>query len=133
MANFGPKPWTNPFSKRPNFRLFKLLVFIAQNVVFIVLEYHKTQFLVLYCPKEKFEKWPILNQNHGLTPLERGQIFDFLNIFFLQPKKFFFSFQNIIKHSFMFYISKNKKLDKWPILVENHRLTPLEKTHFSTF
>ena len=29
MANFGPKPWTNPFGKMSIFRLFQLVVFIA--------------------------------------------------------------------------------------------------------
>ena len=29
MANFGERPWTNPFGKMSIFRLFELLVFIA--------------------------------------------------------------------------------------------------------
>ena len=29
IANFGAKPWTNPFGKILIFRLFELLVFIA--------------------------------------------------------------------------------------------------------
>ena len=33
------------------------------------------------------EKWPILDQNHGLIPLERFQLFDFFNFFFLYPRK----------------------------------------------
>ena len=28
------------------------------------------------------EKWQISDQNHGLTPLEKSQFFDFLNFFF---------------------------------------------------
>ena len=28
------------------------------------------------------EKWPFFDQNHGLTPLEKSQFFDFLNFFF---------------------------------------------------
>ena len=31
----------------------------------------------------KLEKWPFLDQNHGLTPLEKCQFFDFLNFLFL--------------------------------------------------
>ena len=34
MAIFGPKPWVNPFGKISIFRLFELLVFIAQKGVF---------------------------------------------------------------------------------------------------
>ena len=29
MANFGPKPWVNPFAKIANFPLFEDAVFIA--------------------------------------------------------------------------------------------------------
>ena len=36
------------------------------------------------------EKWPILDQNHGLTPLEICQFFDFLNFLFLYPRNAFF-------------------------------------------
>ena len=36
------------------------------------------------------EKRPLLDQNHGLTPLEKCQFFDFLNLMFLEPKKPFF-------------------------------------------
>ena len=32
--------------------------------------------------KEQLEKWPILDQNHGLTPLEKSQLFDALNFLF---------------------------------------------------
>ena len=39
-----------------------------------------THFPGLYCLKnKKMEKWPILDQNHRLTPLEKSQFFDFLN------------------------------------------------------
>ena len=38
---------------------------------FFVLEYHKTHFPGLYClKKKKVQKWPILDQNNGITPLE---------------------------------------------------------------
>ena len=33
--------------------------------------------------KKKLEKWPFLDQNHGLTPLEKCQFFDFLDFMFL--------------------------------------------------
>ena len=40
--------------------------------------------------KKKFEKWPFLDQNHRLTPLEKSQFFDFLNFFFHRPERRFF-------------------------------------------
>ena len=49
MAIFEAKPLFNPFGKLSIFRLFKLLVFIAQKAVFLVLEYH---FSVPYCIKK---------------------------------------------------------------------------------
>ena len=36
------------------------------------------------------EKWPILDQKDGLTPLQKSQFFDFFNFVFLQPRKAFF-------------------------------------------
>ena len=35
--------------------------------------------------KRKMEKWPIFDQNHGLTPSEKSQFFDFLIFLFLKP------------------------------------------------
>ena len=43
----------------------------------------KLIFLAYIALKQKMEKWPIFDQNHGLTPLEKRQFFDFLNFFFL--------------------------------------------------
>ena len=56
MANFGSKPWTNPFGKLSIYQLFELVVFIGWKCVFGVLEYHKTHFLGLYCLKKQGEK-----------------------------------------------------------------------------
>ena len=75
MALFGPKPWVNPFRKMSIFRLFELLVFIAKKGIFFVLEYRKRHVPCLYCAKENLEKWPFLEKNHWLTPLEKKSIF----------------------------------------------------------
>ena len=84
MANFGAKPWTNPFGKMSIFRHLQLFVFIAQNSVFHALEYHKTHFPSLDCLKKRnMKKYTILDQNHGLTILEKSNFFNFL---YLQPK-----------------------------------------------
>ena len=70
MAIFAPKPWVNPFGKMSILRLFELRIWR-----FFVLEYRKPHFP---------------GHNHGLTPLEECQFFDFLNFWFLQPNKAFF-------------------------------------------
>ena len=83
MVIFGPKQCVNPFGKMSIFGVFDLLVLIAQKGVFFVIEYRKRHFFGLYCLKKKLEKWAFWDQNHGLTPLEKCQVFDFLNFLFL--------------------------------------------------
>ena len=90
MAIFGPKPWVNPFGKMSIFRLFELLVFYSLEKRFLVLEYRKSHFHGLYYLKKKVRKMAIFDQNHGLTPLEKCQFFDFLDFLFLYPRKAFF-------------------------------------------
>ena len=58
MANFGPKPWVNPFGEMSMFRLFELLGFIVVEWRFLVLEYRKRHFPGVYGLKNKLEKWP---------------------------------------------------------------------------
>ena len=82
MANFGRKLWVNPFRKMSVFRLFELFVFIGCKGVFFDVEKCKRHFPGLYClKKKKLEKRPFLDQNHGLTRLEKCQFFDLLNFF----------------------------------------------------
>ena len=87
MAIFGPKPWVNPFNpfgKMSIFRLFEPFCFYSLERRFIALEYRKRHFPIPYSlQKKKLEKWPFLDQKHGLTPLDKCQFFDFLNFFFL--------------------------------------------------
>ena len=129
MAIFGPKPRVNQFGKMSIFRLFELLVFFSLQRISFVLEYHKIHFPGLYCVKKKLEKWPFLDQTHGLTRLEKCQFFDFLNFLFLWLKKAFFVPEYHKRHFIGVYCLK-KKLVKWPFLDQNHGLTPLEKCQF---
>ena len=77
MAHFGPQPWTNPFEKNFNFSTVITACFYSLEKRFFLVEYHKRQFPRLYClKKKKMQKWPILDQNHGVTPLEKWQFFD---------------------------------------------------------
>ena len=90
MVIFIPKSRVNLFGKNVNFSTFKLYVFIGQKGVVFVLEDQKRHLPCLFCLKKKFERQPFLDQNHGLTPLEKCQFFDFLNFLFLLPRKAFF-------------------------------------------
>ena len=57
------------------------------------------------------EKWPFFDQNHGLTPLEKSQFFDFLNFFFFWFRKAFFRFR-ILQNTFSWPILPKKKRQK---------------------
>ena len=78
MANFRPKPWTNPFGKISIFCQFEFHVFIAKKGVFSFHNITKHIYLVYITENKNMEKWPIYDQNNGLTPLEKSQFFDFL-------------------------------------------------------
>ena len=134
MNIFGPKPWINPFGKMSIFRLFKLFVFIAQKGVFLCQNIVKDIFLACIDSKEKVEKWQFLDQNHGLTPLEKCQFFDFfLTSCFYTVERRFFILKYRKRHFRGLYCLKKNKLKKWPFLDQSHWLTPLEKCQFFDF
>ena len=127
MAIFGPKPWVNPFGKMSVFRLFEVFLFQPRKA-FSRSRVSLQTFSWPILPKKKScKKWPFLAQNHGLTPLEKCQYFDFLNFFFLQPRKAFFFLEYRKRHFPCRYCLKKKGLKEWPFLDQNHRLTTLEK------
>ena len=90
MAIFGPKPWVNLFGKLFVFLTFRTCSFYSVGRHFFFVKYRKKHFPGLVCLKRKSEKWLFLDQNHGLTPLEKCQFFDCLNFLFLSPRKAFF-------------------------------------------
>ena len=80
-----------------------------------------------------FGKMPILDQNYGLTPLEKCQFLDFLNFLFLKPRKAF-SRSRISLKTFSWPILPKKKSWKnghfWTKTMDK----PLWKyVNFSTF
>ena len=75
-----------PLGKNDNFVNFWTSCFYSLERRFCVLEYHERHFPGLYCLKNNLEKWPFLDQNHGLTPLEKCQFFDFFEFFYIAPK-----------------------------------------------
>ena len=133
MAIFGPKAWVNPLGKMSIFRLFELLVFFSLERPFLSRISKNTLSGPILPKNKKFEKSPFLDQNHRLTPLEKCQFFDFFNFFFLQPRKPFFRSREYLKRHFPSLYCLIRKLEKWPFLDQNHRLTPLEKCQFFDF
>ena len=81
MTNFRAKPWVNPFGKLSIFRVFEVLVFIAEKCVFSFYNIEKTHLTYLYCLKKKsWKNDQFFEQNHGLTPLEKCEFFDFYQL-----------------------------------------------------
>ena len=76
--------------QKSQFFEFSNFLFLQPKRRFFLLKYRRTHFRGLYCLKYKREKWPILDQNHGLNLLQKSQFFDFLNFLFLYPRKAFF-------------------------------------------
>ena len=120
-----------PLEKSQFFNVFNFL-FLQPKKTSLVLKYRKTHFLACIAKNKKKEKWPILYINHGQTPWKNLNFSTFLTSCFYGLKRRF-SFQNIVKHIFLASIAKNKNMKKWPILDQNHGLTPLGKSQFFNF
>ena len=114
MAIFLLKLWVNPFGKISIVRLFEPVVFIRQKGVFLFWNIVKHIFLAYIGKKKDMEKWPFFDQNHGLTPLEKAQFFDFLNVLFLQPRKTVFR-SKISLNTCSWLILPKKKVRKMAI------------------
>ena len=127
MANFGRKPWVNPFGKMSFFRLWTFCFYSLERR-FFVQEYHKGHFPGLYCQKKKLEKLPFLDLNHWLTPLKKCQFSDFLNFFFYGLKRRFLSFYNILEYIYLVYISSKNKVWKMAIFGRKPWVNPFGKT-----
>ena len=108
MAIFGPKPQVNPFRKMSIFRLFKLLVFIAQKGVFSFYNIIKDISVALIAKKKNFKNWPFLDQKPGLTSLEKCRFFDFLEFFFYSLDRRFFVLEYHNRHFPGLYCPKKK-------------------------
>ena len=65
------------------------------------------------------EKWPLLDENHALTLLEKCQFFEFLNFLFL-----------LLKSHFPNQYCLKKKVGRMAIFRPNHGLTLLRKLQF---
>ena len=75
MVNFGQNYGLT--RENVNLSTFRSSCLYSQERRFFILEYHKTHFPGLYCLKKKLEKLRNLDQNHGLTLLEKVNFFLF--------------------------------------------------------
>ena len=107
MAIFGPKPWVNPFGKMSIFRLFELLVFIAQKGVFSFQNIVKDIFLAYIAEKEKLKNGHF-RPKPWVNPFATMSIFRLFELLVFIAWKGVFSFWNIVKDIFPAYIGKKK-------------------------
>ena len=126
MAIFIPKSWVKPFGKMSIFDFLNFIFFIAQKGVLSLLNMIKDIFLAYIAQKKELVKWPYLDQNHGLTPLEKCQFLDFLNFMFLQPRKAIFVLEYHKRHFLGLYCLK-KKVGKMAIFIPKSRFNHFGK------
>ena len=64
-----------------------------------------------YITLKRLEKLTVLDQNHGLTPLEKLQFLDFLNVVFCSLKMRFFILKYLKTHfSRLYWLKKGGKI-----------------------
>ena len=78
------------------------------------------------------EKWPFLYQNDGLTPLEKCQFFDFLNVFFYSLERCFFVLE-YRKRRFPGLYCLKKKVGKMAVFRPKPWINPFEKLSIFRF
>ena len=113
--------------KNVNFSTFWTFCFYSLERSFFVLEYRKRHFRVLYClKKKKFEKWPFLHQNHGLTPLKNVKFSNFWTSCFYSLERRFFVLEYRKRHFSVLYCLK-KQVGKMAIFGPKAWVNPFGK------
>ena len=108
-ANFGPKPWTNPFGKNSIFRLSKHLVFIAQKGVLSLQNTIKHIFRAYIALKKEHGKMTNFGPKPRTNPFGKNSIFRLSQHLVFIAQKGVLSLQNTIKHIFLAYIALKKE------------------------
>ena len=79
------------------------------------------------------EKWWFLDQNHGLTPLEKCPFFNFLNLFFYSLERRFFVLEYRKGHFPMLYCRKKKRWKNGHFRANTMGYSFWKNVNFSTF
>ena len=122
MAIFGPKP----LEKCQLFDFFNLL-FLQHRKAFFRSRLSQNTFSWSIVGQKKYEKLAFLDQNHGLTPLEKCQFFRRFELVVFIAYKGVFSFQNIKEYIFLVYSWSKKKIGKMAIFGPKPLVNPLAK------
>ena len=80
MAIFRPKPWVNPFGKMSIFRLFEILDFIEQKVIFLLQNIEKDIFLAYIAYKKKVGKMATFRLKPWVNSFGKMSIFRLLEL-----------------------------------------------------
>ena len=124
---FKKKPWINNLEKTSIFRLFKLLLFIAENSALLLQNILKHPFLdYISSKKKKIGKKQILHKNHQSTPLQKSQFFDFFTSWFLQPRKAFYR-SRVSQNTLSWPIMPKKKVEKMATFGPKPWVNPFRK------
>ena len=126
MAIFRPKPWVNPFRKITIFDCLNFLFLYSSKALFRSRISWKTFFWPILPKKKKFKKWPLLDQNHGLTPLEKCQFSTPWTSCFCCLERGFFALEFDERHFPGLYCLK-KKIGKMVIFGRKPWVNPFEK------
>ena len=109
MAIFGPKAWINPFKKISIFRLFELLVFIAQKGVVSFQNIVKDIFLPYISLTKNVEEMAIFGPKPWVNPFEKISFFLFFKILVYSLEKRSFLLEYSKKHFPGLYCPKKKR------------------------
>ena len=120
------------FLKNVNFLTFLTFRFYSLERWFLVLKYRKRLFPGLYCLKKKLEKWPFLDQKHGLTLWKNVNFLTFWTFRFYSPERSLFVLEHRKTHLPGLQCLK-KKVEKWPFLDQKHGFTLWKNVNFFTF
>ena len=133
MVLFGLEPLVNPFGKMSIFRLFELLVFIAQKGFFFIQNIVKDIFLAYIALKQSWKNGHFWTQNHGLATFRKMSIFSLFKFFFLKARRRF-SVQEYRNRHFPSLYCVKEKWKNGHFLTQNHGLATFRKMSiFSLF
>ena len=117
----GSPPWKVSF-----FDFWTSCFYSLQRLSFVP-ERSKRHFPRIYLLKKKLEKFLFLDQNHGLTPLEKCEFFDFwISSFYSLERRF--SVLEYCKRHFPCLNCLKKKVRKMAIFGSKPWVHPFEKT-----
>ena len=133
MANFGPKPWTNPFGKISIFHLFQLLVFIAYKGVFSLQNIMKHIFLAQTTQKKRDGKMANFGTKPWTQPFAKISIFRLFQLLVFIAIRRLFEKEYHKTHFPDLDCLKKKKCKNRQFFDQNYGLTPLEKSQFFIF